>query len=66
MFSLQNRLSQLSTVYSMETPFFGVIKQAIRLSGLDISTEVLTPVERLSNEKTLKLVEVMRRAGIKV
>ncbi|GKX54329.1 putative lyase YjhH [Leminorella grimontii] len=66
MFNLQRRLSQLSTVYGLETPFFGVIKQAIRLSGLDISPEVLAPVERLSNEKTLKLVEVMERAGIKV
>ncbi len=34
MFALQRQLSKLHSVYAIETPFFGVIKEAIKLSGL--------------------------------
>ncbi|AWH87612.1 dihydrodipicolinate synthase family protein [Limnobaculum parvum] len=64
MFELQRQLSRLSTVYSLETPFFGVIKQAIKLCGLHISTEVLAPVQMLSEEKKQQLMTVLTSAGI--
>lgn len=64
MFALQRQLSRLSTVYSLETPFFGVIKEAIRLCGLDISTEVLAPVKKLSPEKKQELIKVLRSAEV--
>ncbi len=64
MFALQCQLSKLSTVYSLETPFFGVIKQAIRLTGLDISTQVLAPVKPLSSEKKQRLMKVLKYAGV--
>ncbi|MBK5142731.1 dihydrodipicolinate synthase family protein [Budviciaceae bacterium BWR-B9] len=64
MFELQRQLSRLSTVYSLETPFFGVIKQAIKLCGLNISTEVLAPVQKLSEEKKQQLMKVLTFAGI--
>lgn len=64
MFALQRRLARLSQVYDLESPFFGVIKQAIRLTGLDISTEVLAPVQPLSAEKTERLAAILKAAGI--
>ncbi|ELO87272.1 dihydrodipicolinate synthetase, partial [Salmonella enterica subsp. enterica serovar Enteritidis str. 6.0562-1] len=33
----------LSTIYSLDSPFFGIIKKAIQLSGVDISTHVMPP-----------------------
>ncbi|MBK5072509.1 dihydrodipicolinate synthase family protein [Budviciaceae bacterium CWB-B4] len=64
MFELQRQLSRLSTVYSLETPFFGVIKQAIKLCGLNISTDVLAPVQKLSEEKKQRLIKVLTFAGV--
>ncbi|QBH96729.1 dihydrodipicolinate synthase family protein [Limnobaculum zhutongyuii] len=64
MFELQRQLSRLSTVYSLETPFFGVIKQAIKLCGLNISTEVLAPVKKLSEEKKQQLMKVLTFAEV--
>ncbi len=51
MFDLQRQLARLSSIYAIETPFFGVVKEAIRMSGLDIPTNVLAPVQKLSPEK---------------
>ncbi|HEY0210652.1 dihydrodipicolinate synthase family protein [Acerihabitans sp.] len=50
-FSLQRRLAKLSPLYALETPFFGVIKEAINASGVAISTEVIAPARKLSPEK---------------
>lgn len=64
MFALQRRLARLSQVYDIESPFFGVIKQAIRLCGLDISPEVMAPVLPLSPEKTERLSSILKAAGV--
>lgn len=64
MFALQRQLAALSSVYGLESPFFGVIKQAIRLCGLDISTEVLAPVQKLSAEKIQQLTGILKKAGV--
>lgn len=64
MFELQRQLSRLSTIYSIESPFFGVIKEAIKLTGLNISTEVLAPVQKLSAKKKARLEEVLTFAEI--
>lgn len=48
----QQQLAKLSPLYALEQPFFGVIKTAIRLSGLDISTAVAAPAMPLNDEKT--------------
>ncbi|HEY0209317.1 dihydrodipicolinate synthase family protein [Acerihabitans sp.] len=64
MFSLQRRLSAFSTIYGLDSPFFGIIKKAIRLSGVDISTEVLLPVKMPNDERVAELTSLMQRAGI--
>lgn len=64
MFDLQRQLAKLSSVYSIESPFFGVIKESIKRAGLDISTEVLAPVQKLSQEKKDCLEKVLNFAQI--
>ncbi|NDL62136.1 dihydrodipicolinate synthase family protein [Acerihabitans arboris] len=58
-FSLQRRLAKLSPLYALETPFFGVIKEAVKASGVDISTEVIAPARKLSPEKTHLVKEIL-------
>lgn len=59
MFELQRQLARLSSIYTLDTPFFGIIKEAIRLSGLDISTEVLPPVQKPNESKKTKLKQLL-------
>ncbi|WP_337248195.1 dihydrodipicolinate synthase family protein [Serratia fonticola] len=58
-FALQRRLARLSSLYALETPFFGVIKEAIKASGIDISTEVVAPTRKLSAEKIAQMKEIL-------
>lgn len=58
-FYLQRKLAKLMPIYSIESPFFGVIKQAIKLSGVDISTNVLLPVTELSEKKKEKIEQLL-------
>lgn len=63
-FKLQRKLAKLMPIYAIESPFFGVIKQAIKFVGVDISTEVLTPVMPLTNEKKKKLTNLLSDSKI--
>ena len=65
-FKLQRQLAKLMPVYAIESPFFGVIKQAIKLSGVDISTEVLAPVEKLPKHKKELLLQVLKSAQVPI
>ncbi|WP_434779433.1 dihydrodipicolinate synthase family protein [Neisseria sp. Ec49-e6-T10] len=64
MFELQRQLAKLSSVYAVESPFFGVVKEAIKLSGLDISTQVLAPVMKLDPTKKERLIEILEFAQV--
>lgn len=48
----QRQLARLSPLYTLEQPFFSVIKTAIKLSGVNISTAVVPPALPLNEEKT--------------
>lgn len=63
-FKLQRQLAKLMPIYAIESPFFGVIKQAIKLTGVDISTEVMAPVQKLSDDKKELLIEKLTQANI--
>lgn len=56
--TLQRQLARLSPLYALEQPFSSVIKTAIKLSGVDISTAVAPPALPLNEEKksTLKIL----------
>lgn len=40
---LQKQVAYLPLLYKIDTPFVSVVKEALKMSGLDISTYVLTP-----------------------
>jgi len=58
------RLAQLMPVYGLDQPFFGLVKEAIRLTGSDLSTAVLAPSLPPSAEIQHRLVAVLRGAGV--
>lgn len=63
-FELQRKLAQIMPIYAIESPFFGVIKQAIKLVGVDISTAVLAPVMPLNDDKKRALGKLLSAAKI--
>ncbi|MCX9044970.1 dihydrodipicolinate synthase family protein, partial [Citrobacter portucalensis] len=58
LFSLQRRLATLSDIYHVDTPFFGVIKKAIQLAGIDISDSVLNPVKIPNQEMVIYIDDI--------
>jgi 4-hydroxy-tetrahydrodipicolinate synthase len=62
--ALCRRLAQLVQLYALEPAHFGVIKEAMRLTGLDISTVPLAPITPLSDEKKTILADILVRAGV--
>ncbi len=65
LFNLQRELAKLSPLYALESPFFGVIKEGIKAAGLDISTEVVAPAMKLSQDKKEEVIKILKAAGIK-
>lgn len=65
-FALQRTLAKLSSLYAVESPFFGVVKEGIKATGLNISTETIAPVQRLSADKVEQVKQILRSAGIEV
>ncbi len=65
LFSLQRQLAALSSVYSLDTPFFGIVKKAIQLCGVNISVQVLPPALPADAEKTAQLEKLLKRAGVR-
>lgn len=62
--AFQQQLAKLSPLYALEQPFFGVIKTAIKLSGLDISTAVVPPALPLNDEKTAQVKNILARISL--
>lgn len=63
-FELQKLLSYVpQEIYPLETPFYAVIKEAIRMTGVDLSTHVLSPASGLSEEKKARLHASLKKIG---
>lgn len=58
---LQKRLSHIPPLYSMGPPFFGAMKEAIKLSGVDITTDVLLPSLKPDEITKQKVKEMMAK-----
>jgi 2-dehydro-3-deoxy-D-pentonate aldolase len=58
-FELHQKLAPLLQLYQLDTPFVNVAKEAIKLRGIEISTEVLPPLRSLSNEKRETMAELL-------
>ncbi|MDQ0857854.1 dihydrodipicolinate synthase family protein [Bacillus sp. V2I10] len=52
---LHRQLAPVLLLYKLDSPFMNVAKEAIRLRGIEISTDVLAPVRSLSAEKKEQL-----------
>lgn len=59
---LHRSLAVLALMYKLDTPFIGVVKEAIKLSGLDISTTVLPPAKALNKKKIAELQKMLNKA----
>lgn len=62
--ALQKRLSYIPQLYSLDAPFFNVVKEAIHMAGIDISTHVLKPANPLSEDKKKIVQEVLKKSGV--
>lgn len=63
-FKLQKLLSYVpQEIYSLESPFYAVIKESARMVGVDISTYVLSPAVALSEEKKKLLKVSLKKIG---
>ncbi|MFT4173346.1 MAG: dihydrodipicolinate synthase family protein [Rhodocyclaceae bacterium] len=58
------RLAALSRIYSTDTPFTGLIKEALRMTGVDVSTAVARPATRPDAGIRESLIGILDRAGV--
>lgn len=56
---LHQQLASLLPLYKLDSPFMNVVKEAIRLRGIEISTDVLAPVRSLSPEKKEQVYSIL-------
>ncbi|MBS1182521.1 MAG: 2-keto-3-deoxy-galactonate aldolase, partial [Proteobacteria bacterium] len=61
---LHSRLIRLPSMYGLDTPFVNVVKEAMRLTGLDISTYCLPPAGPLAADKIARLADLLKQAGL--
>ncbi|PLR39193.1 dihydrodipicolinate synthase family protein [Chimaeribacter coloradensis] len=61
---LQQRLSHIPQLYSLDLPFYNVVKEAISQVGVDIPVHSLQPAQPLSEEKRQVVREVLRLSGM--
>ncbi len=61
---LLRKLAYIPLLYKLDSPFSNVIKEAMRMTGLDVSTHVLAPGRKLSEEKKKDVAEILQQAGL--
>lgn len=61
---LNKQLTVLPLLYQIDSPFVNVVKEAIKISGIDISTHVLPPARHLSEDKIEQVKEIMAFAKV--
>ncbi|WP_371381401.1 dihydrodipicolinate synthase family protein [Sporomusa aerivorans] len=61
---LQKLLSYVPPIFALESPFYSVVKEAVRMSGIDIPTYVLPPAAQLTGEKIELAKEVLAKLGV--
>ncbi|MCK0470534.1 dihydrodipicolinate synthase family protein [Halalkalibacter sp. APA_J-10(15)] len=61
---LYKQLAILPLLYKIDSPFVNVIKEAMRLCGMDVSTYELPPTKRLSEEKVEQVKQVLEKANV--
>lgn len=61
---LQQSLSWIPPLYSMDLPFYNAVKYALQLTGLDIPVHSLPPASPLSEEMKVEIKHILQRAGV--
>jgi 2-dehydro-3-deoxy-D-pentonate aldolase len=56
---LHQKLASIIRVYKLDSPFMNVVKAAIHLKGVDISTECLAPVRSATNAQIEELKKIL-------
>lgn len=64
MVELQRLLCLCPPMFSLESPFYAVVKEAAKMAGVDISTHVLPPAVPLTDEKRQKVRETLQKLGV--
>lgn len=64
--SLARRLAALSELYSADTPFTGLIKEAIFLTGIPVQTNVIAPATPPDAATKQRLKRILANAGIPI
>ena len=62
--AIQRKLAHIPYIYGLDNPFINVMKEAICMRGLQVSTTVLPPALPLSNSKKEELSRILERAGL--
>lgn len=61
---LQQSLSWIPPLYSMDLPFYNAVKYALRLVGLNIPVYSLPPATPLTEDMKVEIENILNRAGV--
>lgn len=61
---LQQSLSWIPPLYSLDLPFYNAVKYALQLTGLDISAYSLPPASPLTEEMKTEIKNILQRASV--
>lgn len=61
---LQQLLSYVPPVFSLESPFYSVVKEAVNMAGISIPTYVLPPAVPLTPEKKALVRDLLQKLGV--
>jgi 4-hydroxy-tetrahydrodipicolinate synthase len=56
---LHQKLASIIQIYKLDSPFMNVVKAAIRLKGIDISTDCLAPVRTVTDEQIEEVKKIL-------
>lgn len=62
--ALQQSLSWVPPLYSIDVPFYNAVKYALQLTGLDIPVYSLPPVSPLTQEMKAEIKQILQRAHV--
>lgn len=64
--ALQSKLNMLPDIYKLDSPFLSSIKEATYLRGLNISTKVLAPAQKIDVDSIKKIKQIMKSASLSI
>ena len=62
--AFHQRMALIPTMWKLDSPFVSVVKEAMKLTGLDISTHVLAPARSLRADKIEEVKKILVQADL--